>query len=206
MPVQLRAGSADSFFRCAGRRDSSTEASGVEGNGLLAVGDWGTSRARPSCAFSKNTSEAERPAHSRRCGAGGSCLRAGRRCSGRTPGYVFGAQAIRDRPSGMRARSVLWHRTGDSRLRRCTTRRQGLRAAGGAVTVPSFRVVAPCASPDRPAPPAGALRGQIRGLRTASCLGGPESRRPRVRSGRLPSLSLTQRASRPRGRLRPAVQ
>ena len=36
-----------------------------------------------------------------------------------------------------------------------------LRAAGGAVTVPSFSVVAPCASPDRPAPPAGASQARL---------------------------------------------
>ena len=77
---------------------------------------------------------------------------------GCTPGYVFGALAIRDRPSGIRARSILWHWIGDSRLRRRSTRRRGRRATGGAVSAPSFRVVAPCASPDRPAPPAGPLR------------------------------------------------
>ena len=61
------------------------------------------------------------------------------------------------RSRGIQARSILWRWTGDSRLRRRSTRRQGLETTGGAGTAPSFRVVAPCASPDRPAPPAGAL-------------------------------------------------
>ena len=82
MPVQLRAGSAGSVVRRAGRTVSSTGISGDEGSNFLEVAGRRRSRARPSCAFSKDTSVAERPAHVRRCGAGGSCRRAGRRCSG----------------------------------------------------------------------------------------------------------------------------
>ena len=57
--------------------------------------------------------------------------------------YFCRAQADRYRPSGIRVRSITWQWIQDSRLRRLSTRRQGLQTTGGAAIDSQYRAVAP---------------------------------------------------------------